>query len=276
VGDLSNDTAVEPRGEGRYSAQLSRDWEIWGPMGGYMAAVALRAAGASSPFARPVSFFCHYLNVADFDRIDLEVTTLRSGRTAMAQRVSVTQANRPILEANVWSVGSPEGLEHDVSSPPQVPGPDELRSTEEFDPDRPSRFPFWENVEMRPVQYQAEWPPAGPLPPEWRAWCRFRPTPTFSDPWLDSCRSLILIDVQSWPANSRHHAWKEPHGFIAPSLDLYVAFHRPVSQESWLLVDGHAPVSEQGVFGWTGRIWALGKGLAASGAGQALYRRVHS
>jgi acyl-CoA thioesterase-2 len=274
VGDLSDDTAVERVGEERFTARLSRDWEIWGPMGGYVAAVALRAAGACSSFERPASFFCHYLGVADFDLIDLEVTTLRSGRTAMSQHVSVTQGDRSILEASVWSVDEPEGLEHDLSSPPQVPGPDDLLSTEELDPDRPSTFSFWDNVEMKPAMPASDWPPTGPLEPVWQAWCRFRPTPTFHDPWLDSCRSLILIDVQSWPANSRHHAWKQPHGFIAPSLDLYVAFHNPSPEEPWLLADGHAPVSARGLLGWTGRTWTTGGGLVASGAGQALYRRV--
>ena len=51
-------------------ATLSADWEIWGPCGGYVAALALRAAGAESPFARPASFFCHYLSVAAFAPVD--------------------------------------------------------------------------------------------------------------------------------------------------------------------------------------------------------------
>ncbi len=42
MGDLARDTAVQG-GAGSYGAVLSRDWEIWGPMGGYVAAVALRA-----------------------------------------------------------------------------------------------------------------------------------------------------------------------------------------------------------------------------------------
>jgi acyl-CoA thioesterase-2 len=275
MGDLSIDTAVEALGEGRYSAQLSREWEIWGPMGGYVASVALRAAGASSPFGRPASFFCHYLAVAEFDRVDIAVTTMRSGRTAMSQRVEVTQDDRSILEADIWSVGAQEGLEHNDSSIPDVPHPDELLSREELTPDRPSAFPFWDNVEMRPVKFDPQWPPAGPLPPVWQVWCRFRPMHTFDeDLWLDACRSLILIDVQSWPANSQHHAWKEPHGFIAPSLDLYVAFHNPVPEEPWLLADGHAPVSGGGLLGWTGRVWSPSGTLVASGAGQALYRKV--
>ena len=45
MGDLTGDTAVEPMGAGRYRAILSQDWEIWGPMGGYVAACALPRRG---------------------------------------------------------------------------------------------------------------------------------------------------------------------------------------------------------------------------------------
>jgi acyl-CoA thioesterase-2 len=274
MGDLALDTAVEPLGDGHFRAQLSREWEIWGPMGGYVAALALRAAGAESPFARPASFFCHYLNVAAFDGVDLEVSPLRSGRTALSQRVRITQGDRSILEATVWSVHPNEGLEHNDATSPDVPGPEALPSIEEALPDRPRNFAFWDNVEMRPLRVQARWPPAESLPPRWQAWCRFRPTSTFDDPWVDACRSVILVDVQSWPAASQRHAWREPHGFIAPSLDLYVAFHTPSPDQGWLLADGYAPVSGDGMFGWTGRLWTPEGSLVAAGGGQALYRRV--
>ena len=275
MGNLATDTAVESVGDGHYTAQLSREWEIWGPMGGYVAAIALRAAGAASPFARPASFFCHYLSVADFDGIELEVSTVRAGRSTLSQRVQVTQRDKTILEAAVWSVTENEGLEHNEATAPDVPGPEALRPIEEIVPDRPSTFAFWDNVEMRPVRFLAQWPPSEPLPPVWQAWCRFRPTATFrDDPWVDACRSVILVDVQSWPAASQHHAWREPHGYIAPSLDLYVAFHTPAPTEAWLLADGYAPVSGDGMLGWTGRLWTPQGRLVASGAGQALYRRV--
>src|SRR5688572_4922727 len=114
MGDLGVDTTVERVGEGRYRAVLSSDWEIWGPMGGYIASVALRAAGAESPFARPASFTCHYLGVAAFDAVDIEVTALRSARTALSQRVEITQGGKRMLEATVWSVGDVDGLEHDA------------------------------------------------------------------------------------------------------------------------------------------------------------------
>ena len=124
MGDVEVDTAPEHLGDGRYRAQVDGDWEIWGPCGGYVAAIALRAAGAESPFARPASFYCHYLSVAAFAPVDLVVSPLRAGRTVLAQRVEMSQEGRPVLQAMVWSVGDVEGLEHDDVTPPDVPDPD--------------------------------------------------------------------------------------------------------------------------------------------------------
>ncbi len=55
VGDLALDTAGRRLGDGRFEATLSRDWEIWGPNGGDVAAVALRAAGAAAGPSRPAA-----------------------------------------------------------------------------------------------------------------------------------------------------------------------------------------------------------------------------
>jgi acyl-CoA thioesterase II len=275
MGDLALDTVVEPVGDGHYRADVFQDWEIWGPMGGYMAGLALRAAGAESPFARPASFFCHYLGVAAFEPVDIAVTVQRQARTACSQRVSVTQHDRPILTAELWSVGDVDGLDHDHAVAPSVPSPDELTPVEELMPDTRPPFPFWDNVESRTVQFERVWPPPGPLSPTWRSWLRLRPTATFDDPWIDAVRSVIFVDVQSWPAAHRPHAWKEPP-FIAPSLDLYVAFNAPVPDTDWLLADGDAPIARDGLMGWSGRLWSPAGQLVASGGGQLLCRRLSS
>ena len=274
VGDLGKDTAVEARGDGRYTAVLSQDWEIWGPMGGYVAACALRAAGASVDHPRPVAFSCHYLGVARFEPVDIHVVPLRMGRTAGSQRVEVTQDGRPILVALVWSALEVEGLEHDETIPPDVPGPDELPGIEELLPkDAEPPFAFWNNLDGKPLQFEAEWPPSGPRPAQWREWLRFRPTPTFEEPWVDAARSVILVDLPSWPSAHRPHAWRQPP-FTAPTLDLNVAFHRPAAGHEWLLCDGAAPVSTGGLFGWNARVWSPGRALLASGGGQCLDRRL--
>lgn len=275
MGDLDDDTAVRPCGEGRYQATLSAEWEIWGPMGGYVAACALRGAGRASEHPRPAAFSCHYLGVAKFGVIDIVVETRKRGRAASAQRVEVTQEGRPILDAMVWSAGDEvEGLEHDDTVAPAVPGPDDLAGMDELmakDAKRP--YPFWNNLDAKPIDFEATWPPPESRPARWQQWLRFRPTATFDDPWVEAARCLILVDLPSWPSAHRRHAWREPP-FIAPTLDLNVAFHRPPTGEDWLLCDGEAPLSTAGLFGWTARVWSRGGKLHASGGGQCLYRHL--
>lgn len=72
--------------------------------------------------------------MAAFEEVDLTVRTLRGARTEV------------------------EGLEHDTTVAPDVPGPAELRNIPEILAELPatevparSPFPFWENVETRPV-----------------------------------------------------------------------------------------------------------------------------
>jgi acyl-CoA thioesterase II len=272
MGDLADDTAVEALGDGRYRATLSADWEIWGPMGGYVAACALRAAGAASPHAHPAAFSCHYLGVARFEQVDIVVDARREGRSASSHRVEISQAGRPILDAMVWSAAEGEGLEHDETLPPEVPRPDELPSIEELlPPDAAPPFPFWRNFDAKPLAFELDWPPEGPRPAAWQEWLRFLPTATFDDPWADAARAVILVDLPSWPSAHRPHAWRQPP-FTAPTLDLNVAFHQPTSLEPWLLCDGAAPLSTRGLFGWTARLWSPGGRLHASGGGQCLYR----
>jgi acyl-CoA thioesterase-2 len=272
MGDVEADTAPEHLGDGRYRARVHEDWEIWGPCGGYVAAIALRAAGSESPFARPASFFCHYLSVAAFAPVDLVVSPLRAGRTVLAQRVEMSQEGRPVLHAMVWSVGDVEGLEHDDVTPPDVPDPDALPTRAELWPgeDRPM-FPFWDNFDQRLIEWSDSWPPPGPLPPTWRTWVRCTPRATFDDPWVDAARSLIVLDVGSWPAGSRPHAYLDPP-YIAPSLDLYASFQHPGGPSEWLLLDAHSPVAQGGLLSWTGRVWSKDRRMIASGGGQAVFR----
>ncbi len=274
MGDLAEDTELEAVGEGRFRAFLSQDWEIWGPMGGYVAACALRAAGKVSPHPFPAALSCHYLGVGHFESIDIIVDTRRSGRGATSLRVEVSQRGRSILDAMVWSTGQGEGLEHDETRPPDVPGPESLPSMTELVPeDTPRPYRFWDNLDAKPIGFEPVWPPEGPRPASWQQWLRFKPTATYPDPWVDAARSVILVDLPSWPSAHRPHAWRQPP-FTAPSLDLNVAFHQPAQNEEWLLCDGSAPLSIRGLFGWSARVWSPDGRLHASGGGQCLYRRI--
>jgi acyl-CoA thioesterase-2 len=272
MGDFAADTELSGK-DGRYRARLSRDWEIWGPNGGYVAAIALRAAGAASPYARPACFSGHFLSVADFDDVDLDVVVLRVAKRAASLRVSMVQRGRAIFEALAWVVPELDGLEHDDTRMPDVAPPDQLRSMEELMPAerRAQRFRFWENLECRPLQF-VPWEERISGPPVWREWYRFRPRATFDDPFVDAARSLLLIDTMGWPAACMRHVQNTTH--VAPSMDVYAQFHDVAPGDEWLFCDTVAPIARGGLIGCQARVWSRGGRLLASGGGQLLCRPV--
>ena len=271
MGDLTVDTAVEGS-DGSYRATLSRDWEIWGPNGGYIAAIALRAAGAYARFDRPVTLVGHFLGVADFESpVDLDVTTLREAKRAQSVRVSMTQRGQPIFDAMVWSVGEVSGLEHDVSEMPEAPDPESLRSAADrlAEMGVAPHFKFWGNFDERPTRWVDDWENRPPGDPVFGCWYRYAPRSTFDDPWLDACRSLILLDTLGWPAACNLHTRS---GYVAPSIDLAVAFHRARPEEQWLYGQASSPSASGGVIACESRVWSRDGTLLAVGASQLLCR----
>lgn len=273
MGDLAVDTAIEG-GDGRYRAQLSRQWEIWGPNGGYLAVIALRAAGAHTPLRRPATFSCHYLGVAEFDGVDLDVRTIRSSRRTASIAVSMSQQGKPILEAQAWIVGHVEGLEHNAAPMPDVARPEALPSVEELmaDQERGPYQAFWSNFEERPLSWlpRSEWESREASEPSLRSWFRYVPSDTFDDPFVDAGRSLLLIDTMGWPAAVRAYTSDLP--FYAPSLDVTARFHAVAPESPWLFVECSSPVARDGLVASAASVWSADGRLLASGGQQMLCR----
>lgn len=272
MGDFEVDTRVqrEEGAEGRYSILLNDDWRIWGPSGGYLAAVALRAAGEEARIKRPVTFSCHYLSVASFDEpLGIDVVVLRPGKRAESLRVSMSQSGKRVLEAMVWSAVERPGLEHQAIVAPPVPPPEklpnisELRAERGMDEEKP-RYPFWTNFEEKPLDWDPRDPPE-PREPRLATWIRYRPRPRLENPFVDAARSVMLIDTMIWPAAWRHHV---PEGYYAPSLDASIWFHAQAPDEEWLLCDIESHVGRDGFIAGTGRVWDRHGQLLASGGAQ--------
>ncbi|MBW2314761.1 MAG: thioesterase family protein [Deltaproteobacteria bacterium] len=269
MGDFEHDTRVRG-GDGRYQATLSKDWEIWGPNGGYLASIALRAVGQEAKVARPASFYGHFLSVADFGDVDLEVVPVRIGRRSEAFRVSLTQAGKPVFEGMVRTAAEAQGLDHLDCSPPDLPHPETLKTWAEIaaekgvERDGPS-FPFWDNIEGRESDPSRVGRPREPGPPRLSEWYRFRPRATFDDPWVDAGRYVVIVDTLSWPAAVQPHF---PTEFTAPSLDVMVWFHDVAPTEPWLMADHVAPIGHGGLMGTHGRVWTPDGRLCASGGSQ--------
>jgi acyl-CoA thioesterase len=276
MGDLAADTAVTGS-IGRYSARLSRDWEIWGPSGGYLAAIALRAAGEHSRFGRPVSIAGHFVGVATFDEVILQVTTVRMTKRAESMRVSMKQGSNAIFEALVWTCAPMEGLEHELAissanfEPESVPSTAERMAQEGMDP----VYKFWSNFDERADTWLSgdAWLDRTPEYPSFERWYRFVPTSTFDDLWVDACRSLILIDTLGWPAVARLHV---DSGYIAPSIEIACAFHRARIQEPWLYAQATSVSANAGIVGCEGKVWARDGALLAMGTSQLMCRPIQA
>jgi acyl-CoA thioesterase len=259
--DLELATRLEGH-DGRYRTHLSKDWEIWGPNGGYLAALALRAAGMLAR-ERPASFYCHFLSSPAFDAVELRVTALRRGRRAESFAVEMLQRERPVLYALVRTAADAPGHSDQHSPAPQVPPPEALRSYEELLPAaRRPPFAFWENVERRPLNQH---PTGEPSDPVIREWTRFRPTPCFEDPFVDAARPLVLLDTFGFPAAYQHYRSRE---YLAPNLDTSAWFHHFSPSCEWLLIDHACTLAARGLLAVSGHVWDTEGRLLASGSAQ--------
>jgi acyl-CoA thioesterase-2 len=266
TGAVSLNDATRLSGDaGRYSIRLDEAWEIWGPNGGYLAAIALRAAGELAEIPRPASFYCHFLRPPAFAEVDLAVEVLRGGRRSESLSVRMAQDGKPVIEAMVRTAAEGPGYEHQTAEAPPMPPPEDCVPFERRKEDGTPLYPFWANMSNR--QERVDEALADPAPPVIREWVRFEPEPSFDDPFVDAARSLILLDTFGWPAT-----WMRYRGadYVAPSLDVNVLFHRSATDSDWLLIDHEAPVAGDGLIGAAGRVWDLEGQLVASGGAQLL------
>jgi acyl-CoA thioesterase II len=260
--DLEHATRVEADGSG-YVAHLSSDWEIWGPNGGYLAAIALRAAGKVAQIQRPRSFYCHFLSSPTFDAVELDVKIIKQGRRAESFAVEMTQKDKPVLHALVKTVADGPGYSHQHLLAPDVPPPTALKTYEQLRPTAPRpAFSFWDNVERRPVEQRTTEASSAPA---LREWTRFQPTACFEDPFLDASRALILLDTFGFPAAyQRYRSWE----YLAPNLDTSAWFHHFSPSCEWLLIDHECTLAEDGLMAVSGRVWDTEGSLLATGSAQ--------
>jgi acyl-CoA thioesterase II len=267
---LAEDTNVREEG-GKLTASLSRNWEIWGPNGGYVSAIALRAAGSIAPPGhRPATFSGQYLSVGQFAPAEIEVEAVRKGRNAWCINVALVQNGKRFLQAQVWTTNKSEGPHKLERKMPGVKLPAELKTWAELEPLKKDEKPFrfWDNIEAKPARHfgRGNADPAGSILQAWHRYAGFAAT---DDPFLDFSRALILIDTLQWPAFNRGLA--EYPGYIAPSLDVTVWFHSAPGPAEWLLADAHADTATGGLIHGGVDIWTEDGRLIASGGSNMLH-----
>jgi acyl-CoA thioesterase II len=254
---VSLDEATRLEGNAdHYSTRLSDAWEIWGPSGGYLAAIALRAAGRCAEIPRPASFYCHFLSSPAFEQVELTVELLKRGRRSESLAVRMTQRGKPVLHALVRTAAEAPGYEHQEPEAPEIALPDASA------PVSRTKYNFWRNVTCRrPEQDGTE----ETAPAIVREWLRFEPAPCFDDLFVDAARPLILLDTFGWPAAYQKYRGAD---YTAPNLDISVCFHQFGTASEWLLIDHECPVAGDGLLGVNGRVWDADGRLLATGIAQ--------
>jgi acyl-CoA thioesterase len=262
IAPVGLDEALNLEGGGeRFSIRLSEAWEIWGPNGGYLAALALRAAGRCAEIPRPASFYCHFLSSPEFDEVELRVELLKRGRRSESLSVRMTQGGKPVLFALIRTAADAPGYRHQATDMPETTSPEASEPVARAREGRPI-FPFWSNVSCRRPDQGAAGDESRPAI---REWVRFEPTPCFEDPFVDAARPLILLDTFGWPAAYQKYGGAD---YVAPNLDSGVWFHRVASDSEWLLIDHECSIADEGLLGVSGRVWDEAGDLLATGGAQ--------
>ncbi|HEY2735417.1 MAG TPA: thioesterase family protein, partial [Polyangiales bacterium] len=253
MGDFARDTQVVGSA-GQFAAELNEDWNIWGPNGGYLSAIALRAVGACATIPRPVAIYGHYLRVARFASVEIAVEPLSQGRRTESFAVRIHQENKLIFAGMVRTARAADGLEYAEGSAPDVPAPAALPTAESlWTAAHGTRRPFWQNFDVRVIIPERFELPRPALPAHWLEWYRFRGEADYRDPFLDAGRSLVLLDTMTWPAVSLRHP---KSAFIAPSLDIAAWFHQPAHDEAWLLAEARSAIGHGGTLSADMRVWS--------------------
>jgi len=154
MGQLDDDAAVHPTGDGIYTTRLSSAWNIGTtPNGGYAMSAALRALVEVTGRPDPASVTIHYLRPAIPDA-DGTISTrvVRTGRSAAYATATLVQeaTARLTVTAVLADLSAPAGTTLDRSptlAAPDIPPPDAC--TDRGDLDQGIELPVLSRVDVR-------------------------------------------------------------------------------------------------------------------------------
>ena len=270
MGDLGQDTALCALPDGGSVGDVTTAWDGFGPNGGFLATMSLRAASRAARIRRLRSVQCQFLRRPRHGDIVFTASVLaRSSRSDVIQ-VLGTQDGAPVLTTLVRTLlESHVGAVHAQACAPDVTDADFLLPVERLlPPELLNVVPITRNFEVRPVTWERTWPPPPGRSAAYRAWCRFRPTASFEDPFVSAGRYLILLDSHVWAAVER--GTEGGAGLRAVTTDLSVTVDEDDREQEWLLVDVAVPVMDGGGISATGSVWSRkGTRLAAAAINMA-------
>jgi acyl-CoA thioesterase II len=267
MGTFQDDSAVGVV-DGALTATLSRDWEIWGPNGGYVAAIALRAAAkVVPPDHRPATISVQYLSAGQFADVEISAEPVRKGRNAWCLNVALVQSGKRFLQAQVWTTNRTDGPAKIDRKMPDVANHSALKTWRELWPDQKPHL-FWTHFDAKPVN-PVTWETNDARGSVLQEWYRFKDFVPTTDVFLNYARALLLIDTVQWP--SWHRGLKVKPDYIAPSLEVTAWFHESPGSAEWLLLDAHSDVAGGGLIHGNVHVWSEDGRAIASGGSNLLH-----
>lgn len=126
VGELEEDSRLEPLGPGRFRTEITDRWSIGvAPNGGYLAVITVKSIAAALPHPHPFSVTTHFLSTARPGPAEVEVEIVRSGKGHSTGQARLLQGGKEIVRTlavfgDLATVGGPTRLTvapHDLPSP---------------------------------------------------------------------------------------------------------------------------------------------------------------
>jgi acyl-CoA thioesterase len=267
---FDSDTALEDVAPGRWRAWAPEHWFVArGPNGGYLAAVAARAAEAVA--GRPLrSLSLHFVAAPAVGPVEVAATLEREGRRYSAVSIRIEQDGAPMTLALATLGELPdEGADWDAAP---APAARPLAETEPLSPDAPNVPAFIRNYDMR-------WNVTSPGDPSLRG-SDGETDVMGSGGWLRA-REPRLLDAPLVAAMC--DAWF-PAAFVvlgrvgfAPTLDLTVHIRRPLppdgmAPEDHVLCRFTTRLAVSGVWEEEGALWTPAGELIAHSRQLALVK----
>lgn len=223
--------------------------------GGQVIGQALSAAGYTVDSDRTVhSFHSYFLHPGDINQpIIYDVEKLRDGKSLSTRRVKAIQHGRPIFYLTASYQGEFEGLEHQSSQMPTVPGPEDLPSETELantmkealSPSMQRAFCHEKPIEVRPVVVNNPFNPEA-LPAKQYLWIKANgqlpDNPILHQYLLGYASDWGFLVTALFP----HKVSLFTPKFQVATIDHSMWFHRPVKMDEWLLYVIDSPTSSNG------------------------------
>lgn len=141
-------TAVVPRGDGSYASEIQPGWDIMGNAnGGYLLAMAARAAAHAAERPDPVSVTAHFMRPGKPGPVTIDTDVQRSGRRFSVVSSSLTANSLLVSTLGTYGTLEPSStVERLEAGPPDLPPVGEciaIEPTETFPP------PFVGRIDIR-------------------------------------------------------------------------------------------------------------------------------